>query len=290
MKLNLRWTIGKVADEGFEALRLSLWGADRLFSPEAEFHVCVNTITAEEAKLRTGEVPDRVQWRSVAREIPRVLEPFLDSAMSEGTAWKFIPLLLDKEVRELAIDNDLILWELPAAIRSWMGDPRGRLVAADVTPAHGQFAVQCGPDPRNSGIRGTPAGFDYEEAIRTVLAENPVTLRSELDEQGLQIAALSRETPPYVVSVRDVSICSPFPPHLPDLGRCGAHFVGLNTRRLPWAFHGRPAREVRLEHWRLHRPELYRRVGLDMPAHQVEMRVDQQIMRKRLPSLEQAHR
>lgn len=266
MKLNIRWTIGDVADEGFEALRLSLWGADRLFAPDAGFHVCVNTISVDKAKHRTGEVPDRVQWRAIPREVPPVLEPFLDRAMSEGTAWKFIPLLLDPEVRELAIDNDLILWELPSAIRRWVDDPEGTLVAADVTPAHGQFAEQCGPESRNSGIRGTPANFDYEAAIRSVLAENPVKLQSELDEQGLQIAALAQSGEPYVVSVEDVSICSPFPPHLPELGRCGAHFVGLNTRNLPWDFQGRPAREVRLEHWRRHRPELYRLVGLEFPA------------------------
>jgi len=266
MKLNVRWTVGDVAEEGFEALRLSLWGADRLFSREAEFHVCVNTIPLEEARSPTGDVPERVQWHWMDRSVPSVLDPFLDSSMSEGTAWKFIPLLLDPDVRELAIDNDLILWELPPAIRTWMEEPERTLVAADVVPAHGQFAKQCGTEPRNSGIRGTPACFDYEGSIRSILAENPVTLRSELDEQGLQIAALSRETPPYVVSVRDVSICSPFPPHSPDLGRCGAHFVGLNTRNLPWEFQGRPARDVRLEHWRTHRPELYRLVGLRMPG------------------------
>jgi hypothetical protein len=265
MALNLRWTIGDVAEEGFESLRLSLWGAERLFPADAEFHVLVNTIAVAEARRRTGEVPERVRWTSVERRVPAVLEPFLDGAMSEGTAWKFIPLQLDGQVRELAIDNDLILWDLPRAITDWLGDPGGRLVAADVIPAHGQFAGQCGPEPRNSGIRGTPPGFDYEAAIRNVLAANPVSLRSELDEQGLQIAALSGDGQPHAVPVEDVAICSPFPPHMPDLGRCGAHFVGLNTRNLPWAFEGRPAREVRLDHWRRHRPELYRRIGMEMP-------------------------
>jgi hypothetical protein len=270
MPLNIRWTIGDDADEGFEALRLSLWGAERVFPADAAFHVCVNSLPVDEAKRLTGAVPERVQWRLIERRVPPVLEPFLDGAMSEGTAWKFIPLLLEPGVRELAIDNDVILWDLPDAIRDWMADPGGRLIAADVAPAHGQFAAQCGPEPRNSGLRGTPAHFDYEGAIRTVLAENPVKLESELDEQGLQIAAVSRGDRPYVVLVEDVAICSPFPPHLPEPGRCGAHFVGLNTRNLPWEFHGRPAREVRLEHWRRHRPELYRRVGLDMPAGVLE--------------------
>lgn len=219
---------------------------------------------------RTGEVPDRVRWRSVERGVPAVLRPFLGRGMSEGTAWKFIPLLLDAGKAELAIDNDIILWALPPALKAWMDDPKGRLIAADVAPAHGQFAEQCGPEPRNSGLRGTPAGFDYEGAIAAILAQNPVTLESELDEQGLQIAAVSLGSRPHVVAVEEVSICSPFPPHSPELGRCGAHFVGLNTRELPWDFYGRPARTVRIEHWRQRRPELYARLGLEMPADCLE--------------------
>jgi hypothetical protein len=268
--LNIRWTIGDVAPEGFEALRLSLWGAERILPSNAAFHICVNTISAGEAQRLTGEVPHRVQWHAIERRIPRVLEPFLDRSMSEGTAWKFIPLLLDPSAKELAIDNDAILWALPPELQHWIEDPDGRLLAADVTPAHGQFAAQCGAEPRNSGLRGTPAAFDYEGAIAAVLAQNPVTLRSELDEQGLQIAALSRNANPYVVPVEEVAICSPFPPHKQEPGRCGAHFVGLNTRVLPFEFEGRPAREVRLEHWGALRSELYRRVGLEMPSDLAE--------------------
>lgn len=270
MAVNLRWTIGDVADEGFEALRLSLWGADRIFPSDAQFHVCVNSLPVAEARRRAGEVPRRVQWRTVERHVPEVLRPFLGASMSEGTAWKFIPLLLDPEVAELAIDNDLILWALPPAIEAWLDDPGRRLIAADVAPAHGQFVAQCPQEPRNSGLRGTPAGFDFEAAIAEVLADNPVILESELDEQGLQIAAVSRGADPLVPPVEDIAICSPFPPHSPEPGRCGAHFVGLNTRVLPWDFHGRPARAVRVEHWRRLRPEIYSRVGLRMPDEQLE--------------------
>lgn len=266
MALNIRWTIGDVRDAGFEALRLSLWGAERIFPEEAAFHVCVNSIAVAEARRRTGDVPARVQWHAIARHVPAVLQPFVDEDMSEGTAWKLIPLLLDPAAKELAIDNDLILWALPPALRQWLDDPDGRLIAADVVPAHGQFAAQCGPEPRNSGLRGTPAGFDYEDAITGVFAENPVMLRSELDEQGLQIAALSRGGAPYVVPVEDVAICSPFPPHAAEPGRCGAHFVGLNTRHLSFEVDGRPASEVRLDHWRAHRAALYGRIGLPLPS------------------------
>ncbi|MGZ5182877.1 MAG: hypothetical protein ACXWC2_20565 [Ramlibacter sp.] len=93
-----------------------------------------------------------------------------------------------------------------------------------------------------------------------------VTFTSDLDEQGLQAAALSRTAPLRTVSLREVSVCSPFHPHLPDLGRCGAHFVGLNTRHIAWDYYGRPADAWMAEHWQRQRPALYALTGTPQAA------------------------
>lgn len=265
-RLNLRWTIGDVAAPGFEALRLSLHGARQLFGDGPAYHVFVNTIPLDEARRRVGEVPSCIEWHQVEPDLPAVLRPFLDEAMSEGTSWKFVPLQIDTDTAELAFDNDVILWGLPQAVRQWLdGGMRQRLIAEDVAIGHRQFTHLAGDEPRNSGIRGTPAGFDLGQAIAAVLEEQPVRLESELDEQGLQIAAMLRDSEPLVVRTGDVSICSPFPPHQPDTGRYGAHFVGLNAHGYDWDFHGRPALEVRREHWAKLRPDLYERLGLFLP-------------------------
>jgi hypothetical protein len=264
MRLGIRWTIGDVSEAGFEALRLSVYGAMRLFGADAEYLVNVNTVSIPHAKGRVGPVPEQVQWRTAPTTAPDVLRTCLGRGMAEGAGWKFMPLQAFPGQHELALDNDVILWELPRAIRQWLydGDSSARVLAADVRPAHGQFAELCGSAPRNSGIRGTAPGFDFEGALRNVLARKPARLASELDEQGLQVAALSLGAMPLVVAVEEVSICSPFPPHIAGLGCCGAHFVGLNVRDIAWAYHDRPATEVRLAHWNSHRDELYRRVGL----------------------------
>ena len=183
--------------------------------------------------------------------------------MAQGVAWKFAPLKAFPDRAELALDNDVILWEKPASIRQWLDhDPGARVIAEDVVAGHGVFARLCGPLPRNSGIRGVPPDFDLEAAFRRVFAMAPGKLRSELDEQGLQVAALSLDSPPLVVGTDDVSICSPFWPHQRHLGRCGAHFVGLNAWHLPWRYYEREATDVRVEHWERWRTELYARVGL----------------------------
>lgn len=267
MRLGVRWTIGDVSDRGFEALRLSIHGAMRVFGPDAAYAVYVNSLPIAAARARTGPVPAEVQWRAAGTEPPAVLKAHLGREMAQGTAWKFSPLQAFEDRHELALDNDVILWTAPGELRRWLEEAaQDPLLAEDVTPAHGAFAELCGPEPRNSGIRGLPPGFDFAGALARVLAERPVRLDSELDEQGLQVAALSLGRTPFVVRTAEVTICSPFHPHQPHLGRCGAHFVGLNAREIPWRYYDRPATEVRIEHWERLRPELYARVGLPFAA------------------------
>jgi hypothetical protein len=266
-RLAVRWTIGNVTPRGFEALRLSLWGARRCFGPEAAYAVCVNSLEIEDARERIGEIPDGVVWHA-AHGLPAWLAEHLGPGMAEGVAWKFAPPRLFPDRFELALDNDLILWEIPSEIARWLEPARTEVcvLAEDVRPAFGQFADLAGMAPRNTGIRGLPPGFDLEAVLRSVLTLHPVRLQSELDEQGLQVAALSRAEPPHIVTTEEVTICSPFWPLQPHLGRCGAHFVGLNTRNLPWCWYDRPATECVAEHWDRHRPELYRRTGFALPA------------------------
>ncbi|HEY3354356.1 MAG TPA: hypothetical protein VGQ83_13975 [Polyangia bacterium] len=262
--LGIRWTAGAVSRSGFEALRLSIWGAWRLFGAGAEYVVCVNSIPVERARRLTGAVPDAVRWRDVTHELSPLIAPFLDADMAQGVGWKFAPLRLFPDRHCLALDNDVILWERPAALDAWLASGADCLVAEDVAASYGRFAARCGRDPRNTGIRGLPPGFDLGAALLAELRGDARTLASELDEQGLQVAALSRRRPPLCVTLDEVTICSPV--RQLYLGRCGAHFVGLNVRRLPPQLGGDAAlRELRA-HWRHQRPYLYEHVGLPLPA------------------------
>lgn len=261
-RLGIRWTIGNPAPYGWEALRFSITGAWKLFGDSADYAVCLNALTIPRAQELAGELPCDVQWHDARYDLPDFLWPHLANGIAEGAGWKFAPLRFFPDQPELSLDNDLILWALPHALREWLADPTAnRVIAADVTPALGKFQELCGPIARNSGIRGFPPGWDFGHALREVLSENPVLLESELDEQGLAIAALSRDGEPLVVNVNEVTICSPFAPHRPYLGTCGAHFVGLNARQLPWQLDGRPATDYLKEHWERHRGAVRERIG-----------------------------
>jgi hypothetical protein len=261
--LGVRWTLGDVSTRGFEALRLSVWGAWKLFGPEARYTICVNTVPLCRARDLTGHLPEGIHWRVVTRnDFPRFLSRHIDSKMAEGVAWKLSPLQVYPDRYELALDNDCVLWDVPEALRLWLDRKHSShgLIAEDVVRCPGQFNALCGPGARNGGIRGLPPDFDYAAALQAVLKTHPVVMMSELDEQGLQTAALERALPLLVVSTEDVSICSPFPPHQSELGRCGAHFVGQNAHALPWSSAGRPAVEHLGEHWARHRETVAARV------------------------------
>lgn len=259
--LAIRWTIGDVASRGFAALHASAWGAWKLFGDAARYRVYVNTLSPEEARARCGEMPGPLEWCAASSALPAWLSRVVDPAMAEGVAWKLVPARAFPDDHELSLDNDVVLWDVPRAIRDWLEGGARFVLAEDVRACFGRFAALCGARPLNSGIRGLPPGFDVEAALCGALARLPGMLMSELDEQGLQVAALQAAGPVAVVELDEVTICSPFPPHLPHLGRAGAHFVGLNTRRLGFRFYGRAAEAVRAEHWDAHAPEVTRRIG-----------------------------
>jgi hypothetical protein len=252
-----------VSPQGFEALRLSVWGAYRIFGDRASYAICSNNVPLESAKARTGPLPLACRWHDATRQLPASIRPYLDPRMAEGAAWKLAPLRMFPDAWEIALDNDCILWDLPAAVERWLAhDGQACLLAQDVAACFGRFSAECGEEPRNAGIRGMPPGFDLEQALVELLEAKRFVLTSELDEQGLQVAALSARSP-YVVSLEDVTICSPFPPHMPGLGACGAHFCGLNARDLGWELDGRPASDYVRAHWDSQRARLYEAVGLD---------------------------
>lgn len=253
-RLAIRWTIGDVSEAGFQALALSIRSAKKLFGPATLYAVSVNSLPLSTAKERLGNLADKgpgeVQWFDATHDVPDWLQTRLDHRMAEGVAWKLAPPRLFPDRYELSLDNDLILWEIPDAIREWLdsNDPARCVMAEDVQPSLGQFSSYCETRAINSGIRGIPPGFDLEGRLRCMLEETPIVLKSELDEQGLQAAVLNRMHL-QLVGLDEVSICSPFPMHQNVLGRCGVHFVGLNQKTLPWELEGRGAHELIRERW-----------------------------------------
>ncbi len=265
----VRWTIGAVRDRGFEMLRLSIECATQIFGPGTRYVVCVNSLSTDEAQKRTGPLSAEVEWRAVTRtDVPDVLQSYFDDSLIEGMGWKLVPLRVYPECYELALDNDCILWRLPEGMKLWLQSADGCLFAEDVQRSLGSFDAICPPGAFNAGIRGLPPGRDLRLTLRRALLDaqaandRPMELFPEIEEQGLQTAAICYYHPLFLVKTIEVSICSPFWPGSPELGTCGAHFVGMNAAHIPWNYYDRPADLWLKEHWQRTRPALYEKAGL----------------------------
>lgn len=262
-EIGLRWNVGDVSDYGFESLRLAVWGAYRCFHRAAEYAICVNSISVAEAQHRTGDLPEAVRWVATSEDdIPEFLRAWFGASNAWGYGWKYAPLRVFPDRYELTLDNDCVVWGMPPTIERWLSAGNGHTVLLeDVAPYYGQFHKRI-PGIFNGGLRGVPPGFDLARILRELL-ESAEHYSCEMDEQGLIVTALTQEQH-AVIPMTDISICSPFPPHVSWMGRHGAHFVGLNAKGFDWLFYDRPALEVEREHWERLRPEVYRRVGLDL--------------------------
>jgi hypothetical protein len=246
MPLTVKWTIGDVSDRGFEALALSIQGARKVFGNDARYLVCVNTIAPEAAQAKVGRSAQLAEWLDCTNLLPSWLPDYADQNMAEGVAWKFAGTQLSCNHHLLALDNDVILWRMPASVKMWLEDRDTLLIAEDVRSCYGKFAERCPEQARNSGMTGFPPGWNIEAGLKRMLHD--IQLCSELDEQGLQVAMITVE-PHRVVGVEEVSISGYFRPHLLELGSCVAHFVGVNVKRSRSMWQGRPVSAYAHDFW-----------------------------------------
>ena len=172
-QVGVRWTVGDVSLRGWEALRLSVWCAWRLFGPEAGYVICVNSIPLGGSAGEDGGVAGGggMAAGGAERGMPGWLEArHLDREMAEGVGWKLVPTQVFPERWEIALDNDCIVWALPEGMRKFLGRRDATLMAEDVDRCLGQFDAVAPEGKINSGIRGLPPGFGLEAALRAVLA------------------------------------------------------------------------------------------------------------------------
>jgi len=263
MQLAIRWIVGDVSARGYEVLAHSITGARAVFGDAPEYVVCVNTIDVNTARARVGRAARLTDWKDCSGLTPTWLRERLDEGMAEGVAWKFAPPRIFPNRHLLSLDNDVVLWRMPASVRAWLDDSRGPLIAEDVRCCYGRFADRCPRQPRNSGITGFPPGWNVEGKLRETIGHERLT--SETDEQGLQVAMITAE-PHHVVSMREVSICGYFRPHLLEFGSCGAHFVGVNAKRSSSMWAGRSCHQFTYEFWDTNKPEVARLVAQAHPV------------------------
>ena len=215
--LIVRWTVGDVSVAGFEALRLSTHGARRIFGPAAHYVVCVNTVPLDRARALTGPVPPEIEWLDATDALSPLIAEHSDASRAGG--------VLEIRARSAgprppgAAPGQRLRPLVAAARIGRVAVGRRRSLSAGRGCGHDAGTVSGTAAGAADRIRGLPPGFDLEAAFADILRQTGITLRSELDEQGLVTLACSRPATPHVVGEGEVAICGPSP-------RTGRHSAG----------------------------------------------------------------
>lgn len=220
MKHIVRWTVHPgVATSGLECLALSINCFRLIYGDQFEYYICTNSLFSKLESYAQGVTI--IDQSKHAKDLP--LPP-------KFTAWKYYPPRLNREVHELVLDNDVVLYARPPSIDQFL-DGNYLLALQGNTRHFGQFDSVSLTDLKvNTGIMGYPPGYDLQARMAEFLRLycNSKGWSSVTDDQGA-LAGLMTTYPSQLIPLSEVRITNPsvgFAPY--GLGAYGMHFIGCN--------------------------------------------------------------
>lgn len=217
----VRWTVGNTNKLGMDCLGRSVRAWRRLYREQFDMAICHNNMTerqlAELLKLDVELIDQHGFTDRLTLKPPRRRNP----------CWKLYPPRLRPDAHEIIIDNDVLLRRhLPAVeellVRNQM------FVTEGIFRSYGQFEAVVPDNIKiNTGMYGLPPGYDLGGKVNGVLKSGLIQKwEGHLDEQGL-LASVFAKDGAKMARLSDISVLDPRLPY--GMGKCGAHFVGLNN-------------------------------------------------------------
>jgi hypothetical protein len=216
----VRYTIGPVAFQGFQSLKLSIKKFHEIYKLDfTNFLICHNGLNTNQLKfIESLKVPLYAQKENDYKIKPK------------GVAWKLYPPRLNPDGYELFIDNDLIIVNKIDKIDEFFNSDK-TLVLEDDQRAYGKFEKYVDKNIIiNSGLFGLPPRFDLKRYMDYYIREwQQNTTRGHessftWDEQGIIALALT-EKPYILITKSEITKCeNEFKP------ANGLHFIKLNRK------------------------------------------------------------
>ena len=231
----IKWLIGDVLPEGYLALEISIENAWQLYSDSVEYVICFNNLKLSTLKRQLkilAEIPVYFYDQSSHR-----------SAKAGEYGWKFYPLKLTDNRRELWLDNDLILFDRHPDIDEFLfGEKEIFLFLEDIQRVYRPETLDrfiprsleiCG------GLLGLPAWptTKIHHSYTTFLSRHdisgsdthftsPMLARLGIENATIALLYLCYPDVAKIISNRDI------PPgktiRTGTVGNVGMHFTGLN--------------------------------------------------------------
>lgn len=222
MKYIIKWHIGNCSDAGLNCLKKSI-SSFRKFYPEAEFHILYNQIKKKELfNLNKFDVQyhDQINYLS---SFP--IKPLAGYQVH----WKLYPPRINKDVHEISVDNDIVIFKRIKEIDLFLDSTKHTLLYQGLNGAHGYFSEYIPRGIRiNSGIFGMPPHFDFIDKMKDIkMLDN---WENKFDEQGLIAYVLLKDKKYFIIPLTSIPILESnfdIVAMTNDLC-CGYHFVGVN--------------------------------------------------------------
>lgn len=218
----IRWIIGPVANEGFDALRLSYKLIKKIYGNKFDYLICHNGLSDKDIQ----KLPPISKFNQNSL--------FNVTSNNYFPSWKLCPPRLNIKTHEIILDNDVIIYdklfdEFLTDDRIFITEAFARSYSSEIKKSIPEnFNINCGVvcypplfDPKNEinlFLNKHNFNMNFEEFIKHYAHKN-----SFFDDQTL-IAEIIHKHSPYLISLNKVSVlCDEY-----KLGQFGSHFVGLN--------------------------------------------------------------
>lgn len=213
MSVIIKWTVGsksKLPKEALHCFRLSMKKMKMLL-PDAKLVICYNS------DLQLPDLADEVIDQ---RKITDHGLPYGPT----GMVWKLYPPRLDINAWEIWLDNDIILYDLPTAIKNFLDSDNLLVISEAMKRSYSKKfdnLIPLGVN-YNSGIVALPPKFDLRSQLELEMRE---PWSEYFDDQSI-LAVIFQRFETEVIPLREVSVVLEDKRY--ERGTHGMHFCGLN--------------------------------------------------------------
>lgn len=215
----IRWTAGKMSEEGCDCLIHSVKKWDEIYGDKFEKFICYK-----------DKIPKRISSLHVnflnqsnyTKNIPYY---------PHDTFWKFCPPRIDINTHEIIIDNDVVIYNKIPHIDDFIKSNH-ILSSAGHRKFYGQFDEILKNVPNiNTGLIGFPPNFNFENALKKISYLYPfLSMKEHCDDQGVFMCVSKKNI--KIIPMCDLYVCNPtmkFAPY--KKGKYGTHFAGINQNK-----------------------------------------------------------
>lgn len=218
MKPIVRWTIGEVSYEGVLCLEASICNFINLYKNQFRYFLCYNNINLKDLKFLNKfdlNLIKQNKKEEIEYEFNDLNEPF----------WKLIPFRIDKNVHEIFIDNDLVIYEKIEEIEEFLNSQNKIICSESLKRCYGSLQNEVKEETYiNTGFFGLPPHFEFENKINYIIKKFDLNnARNVFNEQGCLAYIFEKENL-KIINKEKISICF----EKVIKGKKGMHFVGIN--------------------------------------------------------------